>query len=57
MRRQQTNPLREFLELTEVTDAEKKKKKIKKAVCVLCDELQLAYTGGMTNHFNHLESM
>ena len=44
----------ELYQLAEVTDEEGKN--IKKAICSLCDGLQLTYTGGMTNLLNHLES-
>ena len=53
-KRKRTSRVWEFYELAEVTDEEGRK--TKKAICSLCDGLQLTYTGGTTNLLNHLES-
>ena len=52
--RKRTSRVWDYFELIEVVD--EKGKKIKKAACMLCDGVNLAYAGGTTNLHNHLES-
>ncbi len=51
--RKHTSPVWQFFELKEIVSDDKKKKK---AVCKLCDGLQLAYGGGTTNLQSHLRA-
>ena len=52
--KRRTSAVWEFFELTEgVDDAGKKPKK---AICKLCEGVTLAYAGGTSNLFNHLEA-
>ena len=53
-KRKRSNTVLDSFELVDVTDM--KGKRVKKAVCLLCNELQLTYTGGTTNLLNHLQS-
>ena len=52
--KRRTSAVWEFFELTEVVDDAEKKHK--KAICKLCEGAILAYAGGMSNLFNHLEA-
>ena len=53
-RKRRTSAVWEFFELTEVVDDAGKKHK--KAICKLCEGVTLAYAGGTSNLFNHLEA-
>jgi len=50
--RKRTNKVWDFFELTDVVE---KGKKIRKATCTLCNGVNLAYSGGMTNLCSHLK--
>ena len=50
-KRKRSSPIWEYFELTDVL---KDGEMIKTASCTLCDDVQLAYTGGTTNLFNYL---
>ena len=52
--KRRTSAVWEFFELTEVVDDAGKKHK--KAICKLCEGVTLAYAGGKSNLFNHLEA-
>ena len=50
--RKRTSTVWQFFELKDVMEDGKK---IKKALCKLCDGVNLAYSGGTSNLHNHLE--
>ena len=52
--KRRTSAVSEFFELTVVVDDAGKKHK--KAICKLCEGVTLAYAGGTSNLFNHLEA-
>ena len=52
-KRKRTSAAWDSFELVDVTNTEEKR--VKKAVCLLCNGLQLTYTGGTTNLLNHLQ--
>ena len=54
MATQKQSPVWQFFELKEISSGDGKKKK--KAVCKLCDGLELAYGGGTTNLQSHLRA-
>ena len=51
--KKRTSPVLEFFEIVEVS---KGQEKVKKAVCKLCEDLQLAYGGGTSILIHHLEA-